>query len=335
MDERLLFERFHEALDVDPRPAAYERMRSALIKSTSTPRRSAAFHMRWTKMGFRLAAAVALVALAAIIGAVIISTHRVAQNNVPAGPDAHTVAYQRLMSQDDARMALSTSNHCNDISDTGCPAAAGKVTATLQLWLDDLAAFPTPSQFAVADAEMRLHLNATIADLNAAATAVTNQNAAELSAAIAAALDESGWIDDMVTAITTRHAVSKAVYVQFVRSEKASLDGCSDCQNVVSVTQDPCPGSSLLTCRSLTSTLSEFESELEGFETGLVISVAPGSIAGLDGTLRMDLAAADATLLDMIAATISGDWSRFNADRNAVGTELAGVDRDSSSIIGA
>ena len=30
MDERILFAQFHEALDVEPRPGAYERMRIAM-----------------------------------------------------------------------------------------------------------------------------------------------------------------------------------------------------------------------------------------------------------------------------------------------------------------
>ena len=334
MDERLLFERFHEALDVDPRAAAYERMRDALIEKTSTPRRRAAlFQMRWSKMGFRLAATIALLAVAATMAAVVIETHRVAQNNVPAGPDAQSVAYQRMMSTDDSRMAESTSNHCNDITDAGCPAAVERVNSSLRQWLDDISRIQTPAQFEIADAEMRAHLNATIADLNAAAAAVTQQHPAELSAAIAAALDERGWIDDMVTAITTRHAVTKAIYVDFVKSEKASLDGCTDCQNVVHAMQNRCSDTSVLTCPSLTSTLSEVESELQGVETGLVIYAPPTSIAEADRTLQSDLAKADTALLDITTASLSGDSAKLASSATTLRTELAAVDRDATAII--
>ena len=35
MDEQILFDRFHEALETEPRPGAYERMRLAITRSFS------------------------------------------------------------------------------------------------------------------------------------------------------------------------------------------------------------------------------------------------------------------------------------------------------------
>jgi photosystem II stability/assembly factor-like uncharacterized protein len=46
IDERRVFERFHEALDVEPRPGAYERLQTALAKNPVSPR-------RWPQSVFR------------------------------------------------------------------------------------------------------------------------------------------------------------------------------------------------------------------------------------------------------------------------------------------
>src|ERR1700693_841016 len=64
-------------------------------------------------------------------------------------------AYQALMLSDDTTMGASTSNHCNTVQDTGCPAAVARVVTTLQTWLDDLNRFQTPARFATIDVQMK------------------------------------------------------------------------------------------------------------------------------------------------------------------------------------
>ena len=75
MEQENLFDRIHEALDAEPRPGAYERLRAALIKSPARAQRRPALQMRWSKMGFKLAAGLAVVALAIAISAAILVRH--------------------------------------------------------------------------------------------------------------------------------------------------------------------------------------------------------------------------------------------------------------------
>lgn len=330
MDERLLFEKFHEALDVDPRPAAYERLRSALIAKTSTPRRRAAFQLRWTRMGFRLAAAIALVAVAVTAGAVFLATHRVAENNVPAGLDANTVAYQKMMSSDDAKLAAAVSNHCGSIDDTGCPAAVTQVNAALEQWIRDLQRFQTPPTYAIVDGQMRLHIDAAIADLNIAVVAFNGRHQDALMAAVNAGGNERGWIDAMVGSMGARHPADKTTYLGLVRSERSALDACAECAQAVGAAPIPCTATDNLTCQSLTVVL---EDEIQGFQAGLVRYAAPSSLKASDQRLQSDLAGASASVLNMTKASLSGDQASFDSARQALSRQLAAVDRDCGAIL--
>jgi len=67
MDERILFDQFHEALDVEPRPGAYERMRFAMTNQPVALKSRPVFRMRWSKMGIRVAAVLAAAVLAVAV----------------------------------------------------------------------------------------------------------------------------------------------------------------------------------------------------------------------------------------------------------------------------
>lgn len=330
MDERLLFERFHEALDVDPRPAAYERMRNALIAKTSTPRRRAVFQMRWTRMGFRLAATVVLVAIAATVAYVFVSTHREAQNNVPAGSDSRTVAYRQMLLADDTQMGASTSNHCHDISDTGCAAAVARVNATLQHWLDDLSRAQTPSQYRIVDAQLRLHISAAMAELNEGAAAVNTRQQDVLNAAIAAAQIERGWIDSVVGSIAQGRVAATSVYTDFVRAEKSALDACPECQQATAHASISCTRSAITTCQALAGVV---EGALQGFQVGVIRYAAPPTLSAKDQQLQSDLATASTATLAMARAALSGDQARFDSARASLTSALLAVDVDSTSIM--
>ena len=87
MDERFLFERFHEALDMEPRPGAYDRLRTSMKSQPVPPQRRPVFRMRWTKMGLRLTAAVAAVVIAIALVAAFLATHHAPVGIAPAGSD--------------------------------------------------------------------------------------------------------------------------------------------------------------------------------------------------------------------------------------------------------
>jgi hypothetical protein len=69
IEETLVFERFHEALDVQPRAGAFDRLQSALASTPVRPQRVTRLVMpfRLPRTGFRLAAAIAIVVIAAIV----------------------------------------------------------------------------------------------------------------------------------------------------------------------------------------------------------------------------------------------------------------------------
>jgi hypothetical protein len=101
MDEPTLFDRFHEALAMEPRPGAYERMRFAMINRPVALMRLPAFQMRWSKMGLRFTAAAIAAALIAIavIGVFLVARHGPV-GSVPAGgqkpPQAMPLGTQNL-----------------------------------------------------------------------------------------------------------------------------------------------------------------------------------------------------------------------------------------------
>jgi len=94
MEEQFLFHRVHDALDIESPAGAYERLRAALAREPVTPRGWPALQTRWTKMGFRFTAGVALVALAVAISSAILAIHS-ASDNAPAAPPAAMPAAPR------------------------------------------------------------------------------------------------------------------------------------------------------------------------------------------------------------------------------------------------
>jgi hypothetical protein len=129
-------------------------------------------------------------------------------------------AYQAMMLSDDNAMGAATSNHCGTIQDTGCPAAVARVVAALQAWLDDLNRFQTPARFATIGAQMKLHVAAAIAYLNAAAAANLAKNQPALDESIGAAISEREWVDRVTSNIWHSSPATTAVYTNLVRSEK-------------------------------------------------------------------------------------------------------------------
>lgn len=78
MEERAVFERFHEALELEPQPGAYERFRVAFITPpAAAKRRRPVLRLRFTRMSLRVAAAVAVVAIAIALVAGYVAAHRV------------------------------------------------------------------------------------------------------------------------------------------------------------------------------------------------------------------------------------------------------------------
>ncbi len=113
MDERTLFDRFHEALEIEPRPGAYERMRFAMTNHPVALKRRPALRIRWSRMGLRVAAVVAAGLIAIAFGAAILAGHRGPVGSVPAGQDPNVKAYQAMISSNYNALTNLDSLGCN------------------------------------------------------------------------------------------------------------------------------------------------------------------------------------------------------------------------------
>ena len=79
MDDRVLYERFHAALDIEPRPDAYDRFRKALTQARIRPWQRHRFGIALPRSSRRLIAAALTVALAAAAIPAFLALHRYAQ----------------------------------------------------------------------------------------------------------------------------------------------------------------------------------------------------------------------------------------------------------------
>jgi hypothetical protein len=252
----------------------------------------------------------------------------VAQQSPMSDPAINT--YKTLMVSDDNAMGASTSNHCNTVQDTACPAAAARVVVALQQWLDDLNRFQTPARFATIDAQMKRHLAAAISYLNMVVAANRAQNQNSEDRALQAAENERGWVDDITLSIAHSAPATAAIYIGGVRSEKAGLDGCEGCQSTVGQSQLSCEGSAQADCDSL---LRETSTQIETFEGAIVLNSAPVSLSSKDALLRSDLAQTDTALITMTGALLTGDQSGFDAARTSLQRAAAAVDADAATVL--
>jgi hypothetical protein len=238
-------------------------------------------------------------------------------------------AYKTLMVSDDNAMGAATSNHCNTVQDAGCPAAAARVVAALQSWLDDLNRFQTPARFATIDAQMRRHVAAAIAYLNGAAAAALAKNQTALDRSIVAAVSEREWVDRQTANISHSSPATAGTYAGLVRSEKSDLDKCAGCQRLIAQAPLSCDGSAATDCNSL---VLDAASQVATFEGAVVLDAAPSILAAKDAQLQSDLAQGDTALIAMMGDLLKGDQAGFTAGRTSLGRALAAVDTDAATV---
>ena len=336
MDEQVLFDRFHEALDKEPRPGAYERMRFAMTNHPVALRRRPAFRMRWSKMGLRIAAVVTVAVIAMALIAVLVVSHRAPVGTVPAATDPNVEAYQVLVSSDYNKMASSTSNHCNTIQDTGCAAAVVPVVAALDKWVADLSSFPTPSRYAAIDTQLRRHLSAAAAELNAAVAFQKANNQAGFDMAMSAAFFERAWIDPTTSTIAGSYPAVAGSYHDAVSLAKRSLDSCINgtpapndlaCQALGSAQTCVSTAAQAPTCES---DVQNAAAQIQTFLIALVQNPAPSALANKDAQLQTDLAAADTALLAITDALLHGNSAKAEAGRSAYTLAISAADGDAA-----
>lgn len=238
-------------------------------------------------------------------------------------------AYQSMMLSDDNTMGVATSNHCNTVQDTACPAAAARVVAALQSWLDDLNRFQTPARFATIDAQMKRHVAAAIAYLNGAAAATLAKNQPALDRSIVAAVSEREWVDRQTANISHSSPATAGTYAGLVKSEKSDLDKCAGCQRLIAQTPLSCDGTAPTDCNSL---VLDAASQVATFLGAVVLDAAPSNLATKDAQLQTDLAQSDTALIAMMGALLKGDQQGFTAARPSLGRALAAVDADAAAV---
>jgi hypothetical protein len=234
-----------------------------------------------------------------------------------------------MMLSDDTAMGAATSNHCTTVQDTACPAAVARVVTALQSWLDDLNRSQTPARFATIDGQMKRHIAAAIAYLNASAAATLAKNQPALDRSIVAAVGERGWVDHLTASISHSSPATTAVYSSLVKSEKSDLDKCAGCQRLIAQAPLSCEGTAATDCNSL---VLDAASQVATFEGAVVLDAAPSTLATKDAQLQTDLAQGDTALIAMMVDLLKGDQQGFTAARPSLGRALAAVDVDAAAV---
>lgn len=322
---------------MEPRPGAYDRMRFAMTNQPVALKRPPAFQMRWSKMGFRIAAALAAGVIVIAVVAAFLASHHGAVGSAPAGPDPNVKAYQAMIRSDYNTMANSTSNHCNTIQDNGCQAALNAVIPTLRKWVGDLSSFRTPSRFVVVDGQLRRHLNEAIAEMNAAEAFqnANNQNGFDL--AMNAAVYERAWIDPTTFAIEGSYPRVAGTYHDAVSLARQSLDACLNstpgpgdlaCQALSSGPN--CSGAAAQTCENYVQSAA---TQMQTFLIALLQNPASSAMTTKDARLQADLAQADTALLATTDALLSADSAKAEAGRSAYVQAIGAAAADASVIV--
>lgn len=333
MDERILFDRFHAALDVEPNPAGYERLRVALVKSNARRQTRPGFQIRFPKIGLRLAAVMTLVVLAVAAAATFIASHRVAES-IPSDSNRSIAAYKLTLSDKFTTPSTVGSTWTCTRGDqfAACEADATRQLAAGQQWLKDLSEMKVPARFAVAHAQIRLHASVQVSRTQQLIDASRAHDAARADQLLIDLSDQTGyaWVATMVASVVASRQGTDVTYLESVRSEKQALDGCRECNNLASQVQYVCTGSQVTACRDLVYVV---ETQIKSFQNAVVRLSAPGSLTAKDHRLQLDLAEADTAQVNMTLALAAGNQSAFDAARSSFRQALAAVSRDAAAIL--
>jgi hypothetical protein len=320
MDERALFDLFHDALENEPRPGAYEQMRLALTNHPVALKRRPAYRTRWTKMRFRTAAALTAVVIAIALGAALAASRYAPVGSAPAVDGQTVKAYQTMMHSDYMTMANSTSNHCITIDDNACEAAAKRVVTALQQWVDHMDSFQTPSRYAGLDLQIRRHLKELIMELNAAVAFQKANDARSFRLAIDAALYERNWIDPVALAINGDYGRLANSYEAAFSNTKQALAGCIGAQSGLGgpcgklARQPSCLGANAELCQAY---VQDSESQMQTLLIMLMQNPPPADQVAKTSKLHGYLAEADTALLQITDAILKGDAAKVNVAQQA------------------
>jgi hypothetical protein len=329
MDERIISNRFHEALDAEPRAGAYDRMRFALTSSPILLRQPSGFRKGFNRMGFRIVAAVVAAVIVVVAVVAYVSLRHPSVGMVPAtqGPDIRP--YQALIARDYAKTLASESGNCLTITDSACATAVNRITPNLESWLQDLNSISSPPRFTRIDAMLRSHLTEAVAAGNAAIAAQKAGNAALFDAAITVNLDERPFIVAIAAAIADTKAVPAASYSSDVQDQMDLFNSCTPCAPYAATAPVLCTKTPLPSC---VNDVVAVDAQIYDFESAVVQQAAPASLAAKDAKLQADLVAADAALLAMERASLGGDPAGFASASSSAQASVSAVAADVAAI---
>ena len=320
MDEPILFDRIHEALDVEVPGGAYERLRVALTKTPVKARRWSSFQVR---LSLRVAAVLTALVLGVAVLAAIVTTHHVAE--VTPADSAQAIAAYKKMVYDDWTVIQNSEDPASACTaDTGVATCEAAVSAKIRLGnqlLNDLDHFQTPARFAVVEAQLRRHAAAQNSYLNELLAASQARDVNRMDRARAALIDGRLWLDAMLSAISYSQQATAAGYTASVREQQRLLDTCTACQNLATQVQ------------MRESVVADATAQVARFQGALVESAAPTSLAAKDKQLQLDLARADTALLTMKTALLTGDQAGFDTARTSLRNALTAVGADAAGIV--
>jgi hypothetical protein len=329
MDEQILFDRVHQALDVEVPAGAYEQLRKTLA-SRSVDRsqgKSPLGRAAWPRPAMQLAAAVLVVVLAAAAVVTFVQLRTTAPRSAPA---VSIEAYKTMLNRDVSRLdSAGNGVSCTTLQST-CPQPGKPVLKAYQRWLDDLNGSEPPAKFAVIDAQMRKHLAAAISDINTVYAAYAARNQDGLDRAGNETQRQGDWLNVVASTIVNSRQGTAAGYADSVlAARRQGLDVCPECQLLSSSGPIDCTGSQESNCEG---DVAYAKSAIEDLEAAVMRVAAPGSLAAQDALLQRDLAEADTAVLAMATALLTGDQGGFSAGRllfqhafPAVNAEVAGI----------
>jgi hypothetical protein len=336
MDERTLFDGFHEALEVEPRPGAYERMRFAMTNHPVALKRRPVLRIRWSKMGLRVAAVLAAAVLAVALGAAILVAHHGPVGSVPAGPDPNVKAYQAMIKSGYDAVAAGDSLSCGAVDDPACTTTVTTMVAPLNKWVSDLKSFQTPARFAALDGMLRRHLTDSITYQNAMLAAQKSKNATSFSFAFEGQFYERAWLDPAVGVIDGSSPRVAGSYHDALALARQHIDACVNqapgpadipCEQLYHA--DVCASVGVQACANDAHAMA---AQIQSFLIGLLQNPAPGTLAAKDRKIQADLAQIDTDIIAITDALLNGDSAKtasaqsfYAADVRLTGSDIGVV----------
>lgn len=332
MEEQFLFTHIHEALDIPTPPGAYERLRSELTKKPVRPFRWPALQTRWSKMSFRFATGLAIIAIAVAAAAAAVAIHNSTNNTSPAGSRMSIQAYQKMIADDNANASATYSAPCGSGNDSGCGSDAARGIPAIQKWVGDLSRPDIPTRFLVVNAELREVLIQNIGAQKDLLTASQSNDGPGMDRAFTLAVFAVDWTGTVLPSIAGSKQVDAATYVSRVASARKDLKDClSTCTMLASSDARRCTTSDGVSCLDLfDNTAPHFVQ----FGATLVQYAAPGSLSSLDTALQNDVAQANAVLMTMRVAVAANDQAGINSGIDQLIRLEAKIDAGAARVTG-